>query len=117
MGQQPRDLLIHHGGYGSCQTGLLCGRPAVIVPTYAERESNARRVAALGAGVMVPVAYVAGKKHVDVAELRAAVRRVLAEPSFAASARRAGERLRSYGGTAAAAAAIERFASSRKEPA
>ncbi len=107
------DLLIHHGGYGSCQTGLLCGRPAVIVPTYAERESNARRVAALGAAEMVPVTYVAGRKHVDVAALRAAVRRVLAEPSFRESARRASERLRSYGGTDAAAAAIERFAHQR----
>lgn len=104
------DLLIHHGGYGSCQTGLLCGKPAVIVPTYAERESNARRVAALGAAALVPVTYVAGKKYVDVAELRAAVRRVLAEPSFTANAKRASERLRSYGGTAAAAVAIEQFA-------
>jgi len=43
------DLLIHHGGYGSCQTGLVTGTPAVIIPTYAERESNARRIAALGA--------------------------------------------------------------------
>ena len=36
------DLLIHHGGYGSCQTGLYTGTPAVIIPTYSERESNAR---------------------------------------------------------------------------
>jgi hypothetical protein len=43
------DLLIHHGGYGSCQTGLFAGKPAVIMPTFSERESNARRVAALGA--------------------------------------------------------------------
>ena len=62
---------------------------------------------------MVPVTYVDGKKHVDVAELRAAVRRVLADPSFTANARRAGERLRSCEGTAAAAAAIERFAHQR----
>jgi len=26
------DLLIHHGGYGSCQTGLYAGTPAVIIP-------------------------------------------------------------------------------------
>ncbi|HOO90126.1 MAG TPA: hypothetical protein PLA74_04815, partial [Syntrophales bacterium] len=32
------DLLIHHGGYGSCQTGLYTGTPALIIPTYSERE-------------------------------------------------------------------------------
>jgi hypothetical protein len=39
------DLMIHHGGYGSCQTGLISGTPAVIIPTFSERESNARRIA------------------------------------------------------------------------
>ena len=43
---QRSDLLIHHGGYGSCQIGLCTGTPSVIIPTYSERESNARRVAA-----------------------------------------------------------------------
>ncbi len=48
------DLLIHHGGYGSCQTGLFTGTPAVIIPTFSERESNARRVAAAGAAEFLP---------------------------------------------------------------
>jgi len=47
------DLMIHHGGYGSCQTGLFTGTPAVIIPTFSERESNARRMASLGAGEFV----------------------------------------------------------------
>jgi UDP:flavonoid glycosyltransferase YjiC (YdhE family) len=51
------DLLIHHGGYGSCQTGRLCGKPAAIVPTYAERERNPRRVAALGAAALEQFAH------------------------------------------------------------
>jgi UDP:flavonoid glycosyltransferase YjiC (YdhE family) len=38
------DVLIHHGGYGSCQTALHAGKPSVILPTYSERESNARRL-------------------------------------------------------------------------
>jgi MGT family glycosyltransferase len=103
------DLLIHHGGYGSCQTGLYTGTPAVIIPTYAERESNARRIAALGAGAMVPVEYSSGKKQVNMEVLRAAIRRVLGDTSFAESARRVRERLRSYGGAAYAAELIERF--------
>jgi MGT family glycosyltransferase len=106
---QRSDLLIHHGGYGSCQTGLYAGKPAVIIPTFSERESNARRIVALGAGAIVPVEQVGRKKTVDAEALRATVRRVLADPSFTNNARRAGERLRAYGGAAQAAHLIERF--------
>ncbi len=103
------DLLIHHGGYGSCQTGLYAGKPAVIIPTYSERESNARRIAALGAGTFVAVENVSGEKRVRTEELRATIRRVLADPSFADNARRTGERMRAYGGASRAAHLIERF--------
>jgi hypothetical protein len=102
------DLLIHHGGYGSCQTGLYTGTPQVIIPTYSERESNARRVAALGAGEFVlPTEGIRARKHVEAEELRAVVRQVLAEPSYAENARRASEKLREYGGAAEAARLIE----------
>ncbi len=104
------DLLIHHGGYGSCQTGLYTGTPAVILPTYSERESNARRIAAIGAGAWVPVESVSGEKHVNTEELRTTVRRVLTDPSFAKNARRIGEDMRTYGGASQAAQLIEEFA-------
>lgn len=107
------DVLIHHGGYGSCQTGLYAGKPAVIIPTFSERESNARRVVALGAGVIVPVEQAGGKKRVDAEALRAAVKRVLSDPSFADNARRVSERLRAYGGASQAAHLIEQFTMER----
>ena len=104
------DLLIHHGGYGSCQTGLYTGTPAVIIPTYSERESNARRVAGVGAGELVlPAGSGWGKKHVDVDELRAKIETVLSDPSYTANARRMGERLRAYGGAPEAARLIADF--------
>jgi UDP:flavonoid glycosyltransferase YjiC (YdhE family) len=104
------DLLIHHGGYGSCQTGLYTGTPAVMIPTYAERESNARRVAAVGAGqVVLPTGKGWRKKRVDASELRAKVEQVLADPSYTANAKRTGERLRAYGGAAEAARLIAAF--------
>jgi UDP:flavonoid glycosyltransferase YjiC (YdhE family) len=103
------DVLIHHGGYGSCQTGLYAGKPAVIIPTFSERESNARRIAALGAGAIVDVEGAPGKKHVNTDKLRATVRRVLSDPSFRQNAREVGERLRLYGGAAQAADLIEQF--------
>jgi UDP:flavonoid glycosyltransferase YjiC (YdhE family) len=103
------DLLIHHGGYGSCQTGLYAGKPSVIIPTFSERESNARRIAELGAGAIVAVDMTPGEKRVNVDELLATVRRVLKEPSFRANARQIGERLRTYGGAGQAADLIEQF--------
>jgi MGT family glycosyltransferase len=105
------DLLIHHGGYGSCQTGLYTGTPAVIVPTYSERESNARRVAAVGAGEFIlPVADASGKKRlVRVEELQAKVRQVLSDPSYAMNARRVSEKMQTYGGASEAARLIESF--------
>jgi len=107
------DVLVHHGGYGSCQTGLHAGKPAVILPTYSERESNARRLAALGAAEVVEVRRDRGRKSVDAGALRAAVRRVLSERSYAERARAAGEALRRYGGAARAAELIARFARER----
>lgn len=105
------DLLIHHGGYGSCQTGLYTGTPAVIIPTFSERESNARRIAAAGAGdFIVPVEGESNKREVNVSEMRGKVMRVLSDPSFASNARRIGEKAKTYGGAPQAAHLIEGFA-------
>jgi MGT family glycosyltransferase len=100
------DLLIHHGGYGSCQTGLYTGTPAVIIPTYSERESNARRVAAVGAGEFV---LPDNKRQVSADELRAKVRQVLSDPKYTANARRVSDKLRAYGGPPEVARLIEEF--------
>jgi UDP:flavonoid glycosyltransferase YjiC (YdhE family) len=103
------DLLIHHGGYGSCQTGLYMGKPAVIIPTFSERESNARRVAATGAGAWVQVENGPGGKRVNVEKLRSTIKCVLSDPAFANNARRVSRMLRSYGGPSQAAHLIEQF--------
>lgn len=105
------DLLIHHGGYGSCQTGLLTGTPAVIIPTFSERESNARRIAAVGAGdFLAPTVTASGEKSLSAADLRATVIKVLSDPAFAANAVQVSKILQAYGGPAYAADLIERFA-------
>jgi UDP:flavonoid glycosyltransferase YjiC (YdhE family) len=111
------DLLVHHGGYGSCQTGLHAGKPAVILPTYSERESNARRLEALGAAARVEVRTRRGEKSVDAAALRAAVRRVLSSPGYAGRAAALGDSLRALGGAARAADLIEGFAAAHRRPA
>jgi UDP:flavonoid glycosyltransferase YjiC (YdhE family) len=104
------DLMVHHGGHGSFQTGLFTGTPAVIIPTYSERESNARRNAALGAGEFVlPIMDASGEKHIDTAEFGAKVRRVLTEPAYRQAAQHIAASMAHYGGAREAANHIERL--------
>ena len=77
----------------------------------AERESNARRLVALGAGELVmPINTADGEKQLDVPVFAATVQRVLADPACCASARRVAESMRAYGGAQEAASRIEQFA-------
>ena len=104
------DLLIHHGGYGSCQTGLSSGTPAVIIPTYSERESNARRVVATGAGEMIlPKKGHGWKRIVSADELRIKIRRVLSEPAYKESAYHISQKMQKFGGAKEATRQIENF--------
>jgi UDP:flavonoid glycosyltransferase YjiC (YdhE family) len=92
------DLLIHHGGYGSCQTGLYTGTPAVIIPTFSERESNARRVAAVGAGEFVSLAdRDTRSKRELVTEVQFKVRSVLSESSYLRQAKDISRKMKTYG--------------------
>lgn len=105
------DLLIHHGGYGSCQTGLYTGTPALIIPTYSERESNARRIAAQGAGdYVLPKTDITGKhKWIRAQDVRAKVFKILSDDDFIKNAKRLSAKLMSYGGADKAASLIERL--------
>lgn len=105
------DLIVFHGGHSSVMTCLKAGTPAVIIPTITERESNARRLEALGIGeVIMPVTGPDGEKSVNRAEFEAKVRRVLRDPSYRQAARRVAESMRKYGGAATAVEALEQFA-------
>jgi UDP:flavonoid glycosyltransferase YjiC (YdhE family) len=108
------DLMVHHGGHSSVMTSLISGTPAVVIPTITERESNARRLAALGAGeVVLPVTGMDGEKRIDVADFTAKVKRVLTEPGYRDSAWRVADSMRQYGGVKAAADGIEQLANGR----
>jgi UDP:flavonoid glycosyltransferase YjiC (YdhE family) len=99
------DLLIHHGGYGSCQTGLYTGTPALAIPTFFECESNARRMAAVGAGDFVPpVNHEQGRnKHVHAEAVRQKVDLILSQPAYRENAECISAKMRTFGGAAHAA--------------
>jgi len=46
--------VICHGGSGTVIGALAVARPLVVVPLFADQPENARRVAALGAGIELP---------------------------------------------------------------
>lgn len=106
------DLLIHHGGYGSCQTGLYTGTPALIIPTYSERESNARRIAALNAGdFILPKSDPTGKKkQIQADDVYTKVQNILSNSSFTDNANRISKKLKIYGGAENAVDLIESMA-------
>ena len=74
--------MVGHGGAGSTRMALAAGVPSVVVPGFADQFRNGERVEALGAGLSVTGA------PESLAGLGDAVRRLLNEPSYRASAQR-----------------------------
>jgi UDP:flavonoid glycosyltransferase YjiC (YdhE family) len=83
--------VVGHGGSGTTLGALAAGLPQVVVPLFADQPENARRVAAIGAGLAVEPDPEAPpgplRSTIDVASLRAAVAAVLEEPSYREAAR------------------------------
>jgi len=103
--------IVHHGGHGASLTAPYTGTPSVIIPTFSERESNARRIAEQGAAeLIVPTEDDELEKHVSADEVWTKVKRVLSDPSYTENARLLGEKMRRYGGIGKAVQLIEDFA-------
>ena len=74
-------LIVHQCGVGTTSQALASGRPQVLVPFAHDQPDNARRVAELGCGVMIPA------RRLNVARLVAAIQLVNESPEFAHRAR------------------------------
>ena len=74
-------VVVCHGGHGTVARSLAEGVPVVVCPAGGDQGENGARVAWSGAGLMVPRPLLGARP------LRWAVRRVLADPRFAARAR------------------------------
>lgn len=73
--------VVSHGGSGTTLGALAHGLPLVLVPQGADQFDNAARCAAAGVAVVVK------PDELTADAVRAALRRVLDEPTFAAAAR------------------------------
>lgn len=103
------DLVICHGGHGTVLRPLLHGKPVICIPTGRDQPENAQRIVAAGAGVRL-------SRRASVSDIRRAAARVLAEPDYAASARRLSVRLRQDDvGPERAVEALERLAARSRD--
>lgn len=94
-------VMVTLGGSGGVLAALRAGIPLVIVPTEWDRPENAQRVVEAGAGLRI------APHQCTPDRLRAAVERVLREPSFRENARRLAGAFAQYGGPDRAAELLE----------
>jgi MGT family glycosyltransferase len=97
------DVMVCHGGSGTVTAGLAAGVPMAVLPLFADQPHNARRVADLGAGIALD----------DANGLHEAVRSLIAEPTYRATARRIAADLRELPTVDAAAKIVHGFAAVR----
>jgi MGT family glycosyltransferase len=98
------DAVICHAGHNTVCESLAHGRPLVVAPIRDDQPIVAEQVVRAGAGIRVRFGKVGPR------ELRAAVRRVLEEPSFREAAARIRASFEAAGGAEAAATHLEELA-------
>lgn len=98
------DAVVCHAGHNTTCEALWNGLPLVVAPIKDDQPAVAAQVAAAGAGVRLRFGRLSAVK------LRGAVRAVLDDPSYRASAQRISASFRSAGGAPLAAQLIEELA-------
>jgi UDP:flavonoid glycosyltransferase YjiC (YdhE family) len=96
--------VVSHGGSGTTLGALAQGLPLVLVPQAADQFDNAARAEAAGAAVVLRPGNVTAES------VRAALGRVLGEPSFAEAARAIAAEIEEMGTPDEAATAVEEHA-------
>jgi MGT family glycosyltransferase len=96
--------LVTLGGKSTVLAAAQTGVPMVLVPNNWDKPNNARRVTEAGAGIRLSA------RRLDAQTLRAAVRKILDEPSYRISAQQLAARLASAPGPARAAELLEQLA-------
>ena len=102
------DVVVTHGGFGTIMGCLGVGVPLVVIPVNGDQPRNARRCADLGVGRVV------GPDERTPEAIRAAVRAVLADPAYRASAERLRDEMATLPGPEHAVALLERLAAEKR---
>ena len=96
------DAVVCHAGHGTVVRALACGVPVVACPHAGDMAENAARVRWAGAGVSLP------RRFQTPRGVRLAVRRLLADPAYAARASELRDWAARHDGAARAADELER---------
>jgi len=99
-------VVVCHGGSGTTLGTLAAGVPLVVTPLFADQPQNARRVAAVGAGVAVERPEDTPMAAIDPRTLRDAIVGVLADESFRRAAQAIAAEIRSLPAADAALAVL-----------
>ncbi|MBC9730664.1 nucleotide disphospho-sugar-binding domain-containing protein [Streptomyces sp. TRM68367] len=97
------DVFLSHAGMNSALEALVLGVPMVLVPSFWDQRTIARRLVELGAGVRVDPDVAAG-------ELRTAVTSLAADPRARAAVRELSARASGTDGPARAVRVLEKYA-------
>ena len=97
-------VLLCHGGFNTVMGALALGVPVVCVPLGADQYFNAERCEALGAGVRLE------REGLTPSAVRAAVRNVLDDPSYAAAAEAIRAEIEALPGPETVSVIVEQFA-------
>ena len=98
------DLVVSHGGFSTIMGSLAAGVPLVVIPMQGDQPRNARRCVDLGVGRAV------GPEERTSAVIRAAVRAVLADPTFRRNAEQLRDEIHALPGMDRAVELLERLA-------
>lgn len=103
-------VFITHAGMGGTGEAIYFGVPMIAIPQMDEQAITAGQIEKNGLGLTFP-----DKKAITSDALRAAILRLLNEPSFRETARTFSEDMRALGGARATADAIVRFLKDKSE--
>ena len=101
-------VVITHGGVHSVNESLYFGRPMLVLPLANDQPGMAARVEAAGCGISLRGA------KAGVANIRAALQGLLAQPAFGERARALSEKIKAGGGPETAAGLVERWLETRR---
>jgi MGT family glycosyltransferase len=96
-------LVVTHGGHGTVTRTLSHRRPMLVIPHGRDQNDNAVRVTERGAGLALP-------PSAGVAEIRAALARLLSEPAFRQAATTLGDAVAHEAETSPVAEVLEGLA-------
>ena len=98
------DVFITHAGMGGTGEAIYYGVPMIAIPQMEEQAITAGQIEKNGLGIAFPE-----KEKITSEALRAAIVKLLSDPSYRSTAKEFSEDMRSLGGASASAEAVIRF--------